>query len=72
MLRPIESRVLITTLRRRTLLTEPGLSDEVPGHGEHMFLACLVIADGFGIHLGLYFSTARNRTLSAVTAHPDE
>lgn len=51
-------------LRRRTLLTETRLCDEVPGHGEHMFLVCLVIADGFGIHFGFILPTVHTRTLS--------
>lgn len=54
-------------LRRRTLLTETGLRDEVPGHGKDMFLVCLVIADSFGIHFGFILPTVRTRTLSTVT-----
>jgi hypothetical protein len=38
--------------RRGALLTETGLCDEVPGHGEHVLLARLVVADVLGIHLG--------------------
>lgn len=61
-------------LRRRVLLTETRLCDEVSGHGEHMFLVCLVIADGFGIHFGFILATVHTRTLPlslTVTAHSD-
>lgn len=38
---------------RPAVLTESGLCDEVPGHGEYVFLVRLLIADGLRIHLGL-------------------
>jgi len=49
----------------RTLLTETGLRNEIPGHGEHVLLARLVVADGLGIHLGL-----RSRSTSHTRAYP--
>lgn len=48
-----------------TVLTETGLRDEVPGHGEHVLLARLVVADGLGIHLGVKAAFAAVRVTLA-------
>lgn len=68
MLRPIadvpRSRTSSTT-PSATVLTETGLRDEVPGHGEYVLLARLVVADGeILVHLGRGGCVPRDTTFT--------